>query len=327
MSATAAGETGVAGIELRTAIGHFATGVTVVTATDAAGRDFGSTANAISSVSLEPPLVLVCLRRESETLGTIVEARRFAINVLRDGQRQLAERFARTASRDSWAGVPYGPAPVTGAPLIGDALATLECELHDVADGGDHAIVIGRVLAVEHPAEHVTPLLFYRGAFAAPPPPPEPVEPPEVVQVSLPSAFGDLRLLAAEGDDSSVEVLALVGEPEGSTGTFVYVHEGCVLGDVLGHAGCAGRDQLRATLERMRFAGAGVVVYRRDDATAFGACCLTAGGRNASRRRHTDALRHTLVGLGLRRVRLLTHDGSVGEATRALGLDVAEVVA
>jgi 3-hydroxy-9,10-secoandrosta-1,3,5(10)-triene-9,17-dione monooxygenase reductase component len=142
--------------KLRAAVGHFATGVTVVTA--ASGDTWnGTTANAVSSVSLDPPLLLVCLRDESLTLASLLESGRFAVNVLHAEQQPLAHRFAR---RDAgWDGVAHRDGRLDGA------LATLECALHDVADGGDHRIVVGRVLAVEHPEEHAPPLLFYRGAY------------------------------------------------------------------------------------------------------------------------------------------------------------------
>jgi flavin reductase (DIM6/NTAB) family NADH-FMN oxidoreductase RutF len=153
--------THVAAEALRAAMGHFATGVTVVTV---AGRPpLGSTVNAISSVSLDPPLLLVCLRHESRTLAALLEAGRFGVNVLHEGQRSLAQRFAR---RDAtWEDVPHLDGGGAGVPLLDGALATLECTLHDVADGGDHRIVVGRVLTVEHASQHVPPLLFYRGAF------------------------------------------------------------------------------------------------------------------------------------------------------------------
>jgi flavin reductase (DIM6/NTAB) family NADH-FMN oxidoreductase RutF len=149
------------GAALRAAMGHFATGVTVVTA---AGRPpLGSTVNAISSVSLDPPLLLVCLREESRTLAGLLDTGRFGVNVLQEGQQPLAQRFAR---RDAtWEDVVHTHGSATGVPLIDGALATLECAVHDLADGGDHRIVVGRVLSVEHPAQHVAPLLFYRGAF------------------------------------------------------------------------------------------------------------------------------------------------------------------
>jgi 3-hydroxy-9,10-secoandrosta-1,3,5(10)-triene-9,17-dione monooxygenase reductase component len=145
----------VTDVDLRRAMGHFATGVTVVTAADGDGHRHGSTANAVASVSLEPPLLLVCLREESLTLAALQDSGRFAVNVLHQRQRELAQRFARRGA--TWEDVAHRDG------LLDGALATLRCELHDVADGGDHRIVVGRVLAVEHRDE--SPLLFYRGAY------------------------------------------------------------------------------------------------------------------------------------------------------------------
>jgi flavin reductase (DIM6/NTAB) family NADH-FMN oxidoreductase RutF len=150
-------------LDLRTAMGHFATGVTVVTATGPDGVHHGSTANAVASVSLDPPLLLVCLREDSLTLAALLAAGRFAVNVLHERQLSHARRFARRAA---WDGSDRRDG-VTGVPLLDRALAALECEVHDVADGGDHRIVVGRVRFVEHPQAHEPPLLFYRGAFAA----------------------------------------------------------------------------------------------------------------------------------------------------------------
>jgi 3-hydroxy-9,10-secoandrosta-1,3,5(10)-triene-9,17-dione monooxygenase reductase component len=117
-------------------------------------------------VSLDPPLVLVCLRRESQTLGALVESGRFAVNVLEAGQRSIAQHFARSSKGLGWAGVPHRTGLLTGAPLIESAVATIEAEVHTIADGGDHQIVIGRVLDLWHPDKHIPPLLFYRGAYA-----------------------------------------------------------------------------------------------------------------------------------------------------------------
>lgn len=146
---------------LRAAMGHFATGVTVVTA--GGHSPHGSTVNAITSVSLAPPLVLICLREDSLTLAALLAEGHFGVNVLREHQGPIARRFARRGA--SWDGVSYTAGPVAGVPLIAGALATLECAVHDVADGGDHRIIVGQVQAVDHPDEHVSPLLFYRGAF------------------------------------------------------------------------------------------------------------------------------------------------------------------
>jgi flavin reductase (DIM6/NTAB) family NADH-FMN oxidoreductase RutF len=146
---------------LRGAMGHFATGVTVVTAPGE--LPYESTVNAITSVSLAPPLLLVCLREDSLTLAALLGAGRFGVNVLHEHQQALAQRFASRGA--SWRGIGYTDGPASGVPLLDGAVATLECAVHDIADGGDHRIVVGRVLAAEHPSEHIPPLLFYRGAF------------------------------------------------------------------------------------------------------------------------------------------------------------------
>jgi len=154
---------GVDGDSLRLAMSQFATGVTVITTQDGSGRPFGSTANAVSSVSLRPPLVLACLRQESETLAALYERRRFAINVLHSSQAELSDRFARRASAETWDEVAHRSAD--GIPLLDGAIATLECELHDVADAGDHAVVVGHVVALEHAEPGADPLLFYGGGY------------------------------------------------------------------------------------------------------------------------------------------------------------------
>lgn len=157
----------VSGDRLRRAIGHFATGVTIVSARAGDGAPWGMTANAVSSVSLDPPLVLVCLRRESRTLHIVLTHRRFALSVLGAGQESIARQFAHSAKGLAWGSVRHSVGLLTGAPLIDSALATIEAEVHDTADGGDHLIVIGRVLELEHADEHRPPLVFYRGRYAS----------------------------------------------------------------------------------------------------------------------------------------------------------------
>jgi 3-hydroxy-9,10-secoandrosta-1,3,5(10)-triene-9,17-dione monooxygenase reductase component len=250
-------------------MGHFATGVGVLTAADARGRPFGTTANAISSLSLDPPLVLACLRRESETLTAVRETGRFAVNLLAAGQRELSERFARRAAAGLWDGVAHRLPD--GVPVLDGALAAVECAVHEIADGGDHVIVIGRVLAVEHPVEHVDPLVYYRGAYA------ELVAPPVVApEIALPSGLGALRMVPLpQRTAAEVSVAVLVGEPRGSTGALLYVHRGCLLGDALGSTVCGGRRRLHAVVAEMHEArGPGVVVYHREAEAGFGTCCL-----------------------------------------------------
>lgn len=150
---------------LRRAMGHFATGVTVVTAHDHAGVRFGTTANSVTSLSLEPPLLLVCLMHGSETLRAITATRAFTVNILRDDQRHLSDRFAKAAHPETWEGVEHR----TGAhgPVLEGAIGTLECTADTLVAAGDHTIVIGHVRAAEHPDEHVPPLVYYRGGYTA----------------------------------------------------------------------------------------------------------------------------------------------------------------
>jgi flavin reductase (DIM6/NTAB) family NADH-FMN oxidoreductase RutF len=253
--------------QLRDAMGHFATGVTVVTALEGPGRPVGSTANAVSSVSLHPPLIMVSLRNESETLAALIEAGHFAVNVLHEGQEPLANRFAR---RDAaWKGVPWTLRDGR-APVLEGALATLECVVHDLADGGDHRIVVGRVAAVDHPDDHVPPLVFYRGNYSRLAPPPD--------LTRLPSRLGELAIQPLPlGVAGVASVAVLVGEPHGSDDCLVYLHRACVVGDALRGADCVRRRALDAALARMTAEGRGVVAYHRDDRDPFSGCCL--GGR------------------------------------------------
>jgi flavin reductase (DIM6/NTAB) family NADH-FMN oxidoreductase RutF len=259
-------------VDLRAAMGRFATGVAVVTAADGAGRPFGSTANAVSSVSLDPPLVLVCLRRESDTLAAIRTGRRFAVNVLREEHRATADRFAARARHDTWDDVTARWAE--GLPLIDGALATVECVVHELADGGDHVIVIGRVVAVDHRHDG-DPLLFFGGRYAALDPEPPAAAPPGP-EIALPSALGALRMVALpDGGTVEASVAVLVGEPHGTEGALLYLHRGCLLGDALGSEACGSRARLHAAVRDLEAAGRpGVVVYHRDSAVGFGGCCL-----------------------------------------------------
>jgi flavin reductase (DIM6/NTAB) family NADH-FMN oxidoreductase RutF len=306
----------VAGAELRAAIGHFATGVSVVTSATHDGRPIGSTANALSSVSLDPPLVLVCLREESETLGALLDHGRFAINVLAGDQLPLAERFASRSRQNTWEGVGHRTS-AHGVPLLDGTVATLECALHDIVDGGDHRIVIGRVLEVEHPEAHVSPLVFYRGAFSHLPAPPEPHPPrrADTLPTSLPEVFiptrdGDITLVPVEEQRrATTSVIALVGQPRASSGSLVYLHRGCFLGDALGHLRCRRGLALREALQRIRAEGTGVVVYHRDDASPFAGCCIEGFAAGSPRRAPAEetmhSLRRALTELQLHEVRLL----------------------
>jgi flavin reductase (DIM6/NTAB) family NADH-FMN oxidoreductase RutF len=150
---------------LRDVLGRFATGITVLTSAGEVAH--GMTANSFSSVSLDPPLVLVCVSRGALMHQTIAANRTFAVSVLGADQEYIARYFAnseRPAGLAQFDSVDWDPGPSTGAPLLANALAWLECELSEVYDGGDHSIFLGRVLGLGNGAEHRA-LLFYGGTY------------------------------------------------------------------------------------------------------------------------------------------------------------------
>jgi 3-hydroxy-9,10-secoandrosta-1,3,5(10)-triene-9,17-dione monooxygenase reductase component len=157
---------GVSPAELREAMGHFATGVTVITSVGADGEPVGTTANAVTSLSLEPPLVLVCFDLKSATLTAIRGHGAFAVNVLGHRQRHLSANFAKRGLAAAWDDVRHQRGP-TGSPRIADVIAVIECTVEQSFPGGDHEIVIGRVRHVEANADGATPLLFWRGQYTS----------------------------------------------------------------------------------------------------------------------------------------------------------------
>jgi flavin reductase (DIM6/NTAB) family NADH-FMN oxidoreductase RutF len=150
----------------RDAMGSLPTGVTVVTATGADGPA-GATANAVSSLSIEPMLMLACLDRGSRTLLAVQAANRFGVNVLHAGQESIARAFATKAPvADKWTGVEWSERD--GIPAIDDALAWIACDLRDVIAGGDHVIVTGEVTGLE--TSEGDPLVFHQGRYRSLPP-------------------------------------------------------------------------------------------------------------------------------------------------------------
>ncbi|EER60301.1 flavin reductase domain protein FMN-binding [Acidovorax delafieldii 2AN] len=148
--------------EFRDALGMFATGVTIVTARNAAGEPIGLTANSFNSVSLEPPLVLWSLSRAAASMPAFANGSHYAINVLAAGQKALAERFAARGI-DRFAGVDHQPG-ISGAPLLAGALATFECFNRSRYEEGDHVIFVGEVERCRHHAG-LPPLLYHGGRF------------------------------------------------------------------------------------------------------------------------------------------------------------------
>lgn len=146
---------------LRAALGRFATGVTIITTRTPEDKLEGLTANSFSAVSLDPPLVLWCLKRNAPSLPSFLGSGYFAVNVLAVAQGELAHRFA-TPHRDKFAGVAHVPG-LGGSPLFPDTLAAFECSTESTIDGGDHVIFLGRVhRACQRDGE---PLIFSAGRY------------------------------------------------------------------------------------------------------------------------------------------------------------------
>jgi len=148
----------------RQVLGHFPTGVTVVTAMAEDGRPAGLAVGSFCSVSLEPPLVLFCPANNSSTFPAIRAAGVFCVNVLAENQEDVCRVFASKES-DKFASIGWKASSRTGSPMINDALAYIDCEVDHVDEAGDHSIVVGRVVDLEIGDEPAGPLLFYRGGY------------------------------------------------------------------------------------------------------------------------------------------------------------------
>ena len=146
--------------EFRDVIGHFASGVTVVTTVHEGAR-YGTTASAISSLSLEPPMLLICMNKSSSTGRAVADAGRFAVNILSEDQPDAAMRFARKGD-DKFKGIPVADG-LWGEPLLEDALATLECRIVEEATGGTHTVFLAEVDRASSRAG--APLAYFRGQF------------------------------------------------------------------------------------------------------------------------------------------------------------------
>jgi flavin reductase (DIM6/NTAB) family NADH-FMN oxidoreductase RutF len=145
----------------RQVVGHFMSGVTVITTYD--GTRFGVTASAVSSLSLDPPMLLVCLNQRLATTDAIGRAGHFAVNVLSEEHAKLATQFA-TPNSDKFFGVAVTDSG-HGVPLLSAALAQIECEVEMTVQAATHTIFLGRVLAAR--ARHGRPLAYFRGSFGA----------------------------------------------------------------------------------------------------------------------------------------------------------------
>lgn len=144
----------------RRIMGHFATGVTVVTAHHN-GEIYGMTANAVTSLSLNPPLVLAAVDKSAVMHGALTASRHFALNILSDTQEHLSRRFAQRGPKEvndlTWI------TSASGAPILADALAWVDCRLAEILPGGDHDIFIGEILAGD--SRDGAPLLYFCGKY------------------------------------------------------------------------------------------------------------------------------------------------------------------
>jgi flavin reductase (DIM6/NTAB) family NADH-FMN oxidoreductase RutF len=151
----------------RKVMGHFVTGVTVVTALDAVGQPVGITVNALSSISLDPPLIMVALDRRRFITPIVHAAGRYAVNILSEAQQLIADCFAGapvTPGREEFCGAAWTPGS-TGLPILDGSIASLECTVTGTYPVGDHDLFIGRVDHLGNEEHHPLPLLYYRRRY------------------------------------------------------------------------------------------------------------------------------------------------------------------
>ena len=148
--------------EFRHTLSHFASGVTIITVCDGQGRPTGLTASAFTSVSLDPPLILVCVDHKSQSYPALVAGKMFAVNILAHDQEAVSRRFATTKIENKFEGVPFALSEM-GLPLLENALAHLECATVNVHLEGDHSIFVGRIERARVGDGH--PLVYYRGRY------------------------------------------------------------------------------------------------------------------------------------------------------------------
>lgn len=146
----------------RDALGHFATGVAIITTEGPDGAPIGLTVNSFASVSLDPPLVLWSLDRASDRFDAFMRAEHYAVNILGDANQTLSHRLSRKG-KFTLEGEPVRTSP-HGAPMLTCAIASFECRIEQRHEGGDHVIFVGRVLDFSH-TSHGRPLVYYRGRY------------------------------------------------------------------------------------------------------------------------------------------------------------------
>ncbi|GAB2528146.1 3-hydroxy-9,10-secoandrosta-1,3,5(10)-triene-9,17-dione monooxygenase reductase subunit [Nocardia heshunensis] len=156
------------GRQFRNVLGQFCTGITVITTFDGEGdarEPIGFACQSFAALSLDPPLVLFCPTKESRSWAAIERNGSFAVNMLAEEQQPVCARFG-SREPDKFAGIDWHTSEL-GLPVLDGALATIQCTVDNVLDGGDHYIVIGRVQALSESTDSGRPLLFYRGQYTA----------------------------------------------------------------------------------------------------------------------------------------------------------------
>lgn len=147
--------------ELRRVMGHFATGVTVITTKDIHGVPYGLTANAFMSLSLDPPLALIGIDKSAQCYSCFDASKVFAVNFLSDEQEEMSRRFA-TKGIDKFAGLKWQEGS-SGAAILPGVIGYVECRVKKIHDGGDHAIIVGEIVSAR--AQGGRPLLFFQGKY------------------------------------------------------------------------------------------------------------------------------------------------------------------
>ena len=147
--------------EIRNVMGHFATGVTVITTKDTTGKPFGLTVNSFTSLSLNPPLVVVCVDKTVDCYSCFDDSKVFAVNVLNEDQEELSRRFA-TKGIEKFEGIPWRMGE-NGSPLLDGVIGAIECKVAHSYEGGDHTIFLGEISSAT--ANGDRPLLFFKGNY------------------------------------------------------------------------------------------------------------------------------------------------------------------
>ena len=150
--------------EFRSILGVFPTGVAVITAHGTGGIALGATVNSFSSVSMDPPLILFSMAKSAKAYPEWERVEAFVVNILGEDQHVISTQFARALS-NKWDGVSVVGASAIEAPALADAIAHLECATHQIYEGGDHAIILGRVLALRAESAFRGPLVFCKGNY------------------------------------------------------------------------------------------------------------------------------------------------------------------